>query len=61
MYLKLMEITREKLASIGIEDLNLRGNHILLSVDNSRRLVKDSDGIPEIRICNFELLRKSWA
>jgi hypothetical protein len=59
MYLKLMELTREKLASVGIEDLNLRGKHILLSVDNSRRLVKNSDNIPEIRISNFELLRKS--
>jgi hypothetical protein len=59
MYLKLMELTREKLTSIGIEDLNLRGKHILLSVDNSRRLVKNSDNIPEIRISNFELLKKS--
>lgn len=58
-YLQVMEITRDKLASVGIEDLNLRGNHILLSVDNSGCLVKDCDSIPEIRICNFELLRKT--
>jgi len=59
MYLKLMKITRNKLASVGIEDLNLRGNHILLSVDNSGCLVKDCEGIPKIRICNFELLRET--
>jgi hypothetical protein len=59
MYLKLMEVTRDKLASVGIEDLNLRGNHILLSVDQSTKLVKDREGIPEIRICNFELLRRT--
>jgi len=59
MYLKLMEATRDKLASVGIEDLNLCGNHILLSVDQSAQLVKDREGIPEIRICNFELLRRT--
>ncbi len=58
MYLKLMKLTRKKLAAVGIEDLNLRGKHILLSVDGSRRLVKNHDNIPEIRISNFELLRK---
>lgn len=59
IYLKLMEVTRDNLASVGIEDLNLRGNHILLSVDQSAQLVKDHKGIPEIRICNFELLRRT--
>jgi hypothetical protein len=58
MYMKLMEITRNKLASVGIEDLNLRGNHILLSMDNSGQLVRDREGIPEIRISNFEFLRR---
>ena len=59
MYLKLMEITRGKLASVEIEDLNLRGNPILLSVDPSAQLLKDREGMPEIRICNFELLRRT--
>jgi hypothetical protein len=59
MYIQLMEIMKNKLAAVGIEDLNLKGNHILLSVDNSGQLVKDRDGIPEIRICNFELLRRA--
>lgn len=59
MYQQLMQITKDKLATVGIEDLNFRGNHILLSVDGSGQLVKDHDGIPEIRICTFELLRKT--
>ena len=54
-----MQITKDKLATAGIEDLNFRGNHILLSVDSSGQLVKDHKGIPEIRICTFELLKKS--
>jgi hypothetical protein len=59
MYLQLMQITKNELAAVGIEDLNLRGNHILLSIDNSGQLVKGHKGIPEIRICNFELLRRT--
>ena len=35
-YQELMQITRDKLAAVGIEDLNLRGNHILLSVGQFR-------------------------
>ena len=42
---------------MGIEDLNLRGSHILLSLDKDGALVRDSDGVPEMRVCNFELLR----
>jgi hypothetical protein len=59
MYLKLIQITKNKLSTNGIEDLNLRGNHILLSVDNLGQLVKDCQNIPEIRICNFELLKRA--
>ena len=57
-YRQLMQMARDKLASVGLEDLNFRGNHILLSVDNSGHLVKDHRGIPEIRICTFELLKR---
>ena len=58
-YLHLMETAKSKLRAVGIEDLNLIGNHILLSVDNSGKLVEDCHGTPEIRICNFELLCKT--
>ncbi|UCF16705.1 MAG: hypothetical protein JSW59_04420, partial [Phycisphaerales bacterium] len=58
-YLRLMKIAKRKLASLGIEDLNLKGNHILLSVDNAGHLVKDPKGLPEMRISNFELLRRA--
>ena len=58
-YLQLMETAKSKLRAVGIEDLNLIGNHILLSVDNSGKLVEDCHGTPEIRICNFELLRNT--
>jgi hypothetical protein len=44
-------------AGMAYVDLNLRGSHLLLSVDMSGRIVTDSQGVPAIRICNFELLK----
>lgn len=57
-YIALLEIAKKRLLEVGVEDLNLRGNHILLSLNSKRRLIRDSEGIPEIRLCNFEFLRK---
>ncbi|MGQ9631803.1 MAG: hypothetical protein ACUVXI_16065 [bacterium] len=57
-YVSLMEHIRERLKALKVEDLNLRGTHILLSRRCSTgELIRDRDGFPEIRICNFELLR----
>ncbi|OGV66221.1 MAG: hypothetical protein A2283_06770 [Lentisphaerae bacterium RIFOXYA12_FULL_48_11] len=55
----LMEVAREKLADAGMEDLNLKGDHMILSIDRNGLLVRDSLGIPDIRFCNFELMRKN--
>ena len=57
-YVGLMKRTREKLRGLKVEDLNLRGSHILLSRRFSTgELIRDQNGFPETRICNFELLR----
>ncbi len=56
-YLRLMEGIRQRLGAVGIEDLNLRGTHLLLSQDMSGRLALGDSGLPAVRICNFELLR----
>jgi len=59
-YVDLMERIREKLRTLKVEDLNLRGSHILLSRrSNAGELIREQDGFPETRICNFELLRMS--
>ncbi len=59
-YVDLMECTGQKLRAVGVEDLNLRGTHILLSRRcRTGELVRDPEGIPEARICSFELLRDS--
>jgi hypothetical protein len=58
-YIDLMQETKQKLAQIGIEDLNLRGSHLLLSVDSTGELVVDKKtSLPEVHICNFEFLKK---
>jgi hypothetical protein len=56
-YFAVLKIKKERLAKSGIEDLNLRGTHLLLSVDHNGRLIRDEGGTPEMRICNFEFLR----
>jgi hypothetical protein len=54
---RVMETTEKRLAAAGIEDLNPQAHHLLLSLDRSGRLATDHQGIPTVRICNFELLR----
>ena len=57
-YFSIMEKMRCRLFQIGIEDLNLRGSHLLLSLDPFGSLVYDSSGDIELRICQFELLKR---
>ena len=57
-YMALMQTTKERLARIGIEDLSFGGHHKLLSLDASGNLVKDASGMTEVRICNFELMKR---
>ncbi len=57
-YVRVMRAAKKRLAATGIEDLNLRGNHLLLSIDRRQQLAVDDKGLPLIRICNFELLKK---
>ena len=60
VYLRLMQSARQRLTAVGIEDLNLRGNHLILSIDKQGRLAGDpSTQLPAVRICNFELLRRA--
>ncbi len=58
VYFRTMQRVRQMLLDVGIEDLNLRGNHILLSLDRHEQLVREHDGTPAVRICNFELLKR---
>ena len=56
--LVIMEQIQDKMWSIGFEDLNFQGTHILLTFDENRKIVTGKDGYPITRICNFEYLKK---
>jgi len=59
-YLRMMQATRDRLTAFGVEDLNLRGNHLILSIDKQGRLLADpATHLPAVRICNFEMLRRA--
>lgn len=56
-YTNVMRTTRQRMLQAGIEDLNLRGSHKLLSLTKDGKLVTDENRLPIVRICNFELLK----
>lgn len=59
IYMDLLQSIRQRLLSAGVEDLNLRGSHLLLStLISTGHLITDKENIPEIRICSFELLKE---
>ncbi|MCM8813298.1 MAG: hypothetical protein NC924_05100 [Candidatus Omnitrophica bacterium] len=58
VYLRIIGMMKERLRAVGVEDLNLRGTHLLLSLDKDNKLIMGEAGLPEVRICNFEFLRK---
>ena len=57
-YVRVMRAAKRRLVATGIEDLSLRGNHLLLSIDRQQKLAVDAKGLPLTRICNFELLKR---
>jgi hypothetical protein len=58
-YISLLQRKEERLANVGFEDLHLRGSHVLLSLDSQGKLLRDVESIPEMRICNFELIKRT--
>ena len=58
-YVRVMQAAKTRLAAAGIEDLSLRGTHLLLSIDREQQLAVDKQGVPLIRICNFEMLKNN--
>jgi hypothetical protein len=58
MMSELMQMMARRLDRCGFEDLNLKPDHLLISFDAEQKLVLDTMGKPELRLCNFELLRR---
>ncbi len=57
-YMDLMRIIRERLKTVNVEDLTLRGTHLLVSLNTGGSLMRGSDGVPRVKLCSFELLRR---
>jgi hypothetical protein len=55
---ELVQTKGAKLSRCGLEDLNPKPDHLLVSFDAEKRLVVDETGRPEVRLCNFELVRR---
>jgi hypothetical protein len=55
---ELIQMVTRRLGHCGFEDLNLKPDHLLISFDSEQKLVLDTMGKPELRLCNFELLRR---
>jgi hypothetical protein len=55
---ELTQMIGRRLDRCGFEDLNPKPDHLLISFDAEQKLVLDTMGKPELRLCNFELLRR---
>lgn len=55
---QLMKSLARGVAICGFQDLNPKPDHLLISFDDSNKLVVDAFGKPEVRLCNFELIRR---
>lgn len=53
---QLLEVTRSRLRNVGYDGRLLEPNDILITLDPEGRIVRDSEGLPEARICNLELV-----
>jgi hypothetical protein len=54
----LVEKEQARLAALGFEALNLSLHHLLLCELAQGGFMKGDDGLPELWLCNFELVRK---
>ncbi len=55
---RLMDITRSRLFNVGYDGSLIELHDILISFDPDGRIITDSENLPEVRICNFELIHK---
>jgi hypothetical protein len=56
---ELLRLEAERLVHCGFEDLNPKPDHLLISFDADEKMVIGAMGRPEVRLCNFELIRRT--
>jgi len=54
----LLTTMMERLIDVGVDGSLLEANDLIVSLDNKNNIVTTEDHLPEVRICNFELLRR---
>lgn len=57
-FASLLDRARAELAHAGIEDLNLKGTHVMLSLNPQGHLIRQDDGRPALRFSNFSFMRR---
>jgi hypothetical protein len=57
-YCELFNRILERLAAAGYDGSLLEGNDMLVAQDPEGKLLCGADGVVEVRVCNFELIRK---
>jgi len=57
-YDRLMRRLQRLLAENGMENLSLKGNHVLLSLNPRGELMRDTSNELDIRLCNFETMHR---
>jgi hypothetical protein len=58
MVTDLLERARRRMRRCGVEDLRLKPDHLLISFDPENNLMRDTFGKPELRLCQFDMLRR---
>lgn len=54
----LMAAAQERVRREGFEYVELKPSHFVLSLRPDNTLIRDADGTPAVRLCNFESLRR---
>lgn len=58
LYQKLVTGVEQDLMNIGYDGRFLKGNDLLLAQDPDEKFLVNKNGLPEVRVCNFELIKK---
>lgn len=55
---ELMDAVQDRIRPAGFEYVDLKPTHFVLSLRPDNTLIREADGTPTVRLCNFESLRR---
>ncbi|MCX7786139.1 MAG: hypothetical protein N2442_00405 [Spirochaetes bacterium] len=59
-YYSLIRFLNMQLQKKGMQDHHLVGQHVLLFLSDTRTIQKTEEGIPKVRLCNFEFMTRRY-